>query len=221
MGDGSDLVILVPVLRRPHRVAPVLESALTSVPSARVLFITDPSDSYEKQAIDAVGAEWLDVDGNYAKKINCGVAETTESLLLFGADDLKFHHGWLEAAKAKLTEGIGVVATEDRCNPRVSAGELATHPLVTREYCALGTIDDPDRVMHEDYPHEYVDREFSETARRRGAIAYAPEAVVEHLHPMVGKAPMDDLYKGQLMRMRAGRRIYARRRRLWWPPYPE
>ena len=49
----------------------------------------------------------------------------------------------------------------------------------------------------------------------RNAYAFAPDSVVEHLHPQVGKAPMDDLYAAQQTRMRAGYRIYRRRRHLW------
>ena len=35
--------------------------------------------------------------------------ETDEPLIFQGADDLRFYPGWLEAAKAKLAPGIGVV----------------------------------------------------------------------------------------------------------------
>lgn len=94
-------------------------------------------------------------------------------------------------------------------------GELATHPLVARWYTELGLIDEPRLVLNTAYPHEYVDREFSETAQCRGAFAYAEDAVVEHLHPMVDKAPMDDLYAKQWDRMYLGQRIYKRRIHLW------
>jgi glycosyltransferase involved in cell wall biosynthesis len=210
-----ELAILVPVLKRPHRVKPLLRSISKATPDARVLFICDTHDEPEIAAVQKAGAEFIELRGNYGQKINAGVRHTTEPLLFFGADDLEFHPGWFEKAKAKLGDGIGVVATEDLCNPRVARGELATHPLVTREYTKRGTVDNPDLVLHEGYLHEYVDREFSETARARKAFAYAPDAVVEHLHPLVGKAPSDKLYEGARNRMRQGRRLYARRRRKW------
>jgi glycosyltransferase involved in cell wall biosynthesis len=212
----SQLVILIPVLKRPHRVRPVLDSIAENTPGRlRVLFIPDPDDEPEITALTKASAEFIEIRGNYGKKINAGVRHTTEPLLFFGADDLEFHPGWLEAAKAQLTEGIGVVATNDLCNPRVMRGELATHPLVTREYCKLGKIDDPDFVLHEQYQHEYVDREFSETAQHRGAFAYAAGSIVEHLHPMVGKAPTDELYDRLWDRMYQGRRVYNRRMHKW------
>lgn len=234
MGDDRrELTILVPVLDRPHRIRPLLESIEETTPGAHVVFIDDAGDEIEAETLKKTLEDYkpgpffgvgrfgslrvtaMITSGNYAAKINSAVRYTTEPLLLFAADDLKFHPGWFEAAKAKLTEGIGVVATEDLCNGRVAQGLLATHPLVTRDYCARGTVDDPGKVLHEGYRHEYVDREFSETAIFRGAFAYAPDAIVEHLHPMVGKAPMDRLYHGQLRRMRQGRRVYGRRRHMW------
>ncbi len=217
----TELAILIPVLMRPWRVEPVLQSIFAATPGKpRVVFITDPEDWDMRKRVEAAcavftGVEELVVDGSYAKKINQGIEVTKERLLFFGADDLEFHKDWLKAAKAKLTEGIGVVATNDMCNPRVEAGELATHPLVTRAYTKLGTIDDSEVVLHEGYKHEYVDREFSETAQYRDAFAYAPDSVVEHLHPMVGKAPNDELYDAIWDRMYRGRRVYMGRCSKW------
>jgi glycosyltransferase involved in cell wall biosynthesis len=211
-----ELSILVPVLRRPHRVKPVMESIRKATPDAQVFFLCDPDDEEEIEAVlSHPEADFLAPGGRYSAKINLGVTLTEAPLLFFGADDLEFHEGWFEAAKEKLTKGIGVVATNDLCNARVMRGELATHPLVTREYTKLGTIDDPTKVLHEGYEHEYVDREFSETAQHRNAFAYAEDAIVEHLHPLVGKAPNDELYDRIWDRMWSGRRVYARRMNKW------
>lgn len=219
----TELAVLIPVLARPHRVEPTLRSIFKNTKDARVVFITDPDDDEERRVIQTVQevfgkVEELVCEGkqrNYARKINLGVRETSEPLLFFGADDLEFHPRWLEEAKAKLKGGIGVVATNDLCNPRVGAGELATHPLVTRAYTKKGTIDNSEVVLHEGYQHEYVDREFSETAQYRNAFAYAPDSVVEHLHPLVGKAPNDHLYNEIWTRMYQGRRLYSRRCNKW------
>ena len=79
LGPSAGLVpkpILVPVLRRPHRVVPFLESA-RATSDARVLFLCSPNDIAEQQAIEDVGGAWLKcpfaVDrGDYARKINYG-----------------------------------------------------------------------------------------------------------------------------------------------------
>jgi hypothetical protein len=85
---SAELVILVPVLRRPHNVRPLPESIRATTPDARVLFIADPGDTEEHAAIAAKGAEMQIVKGNYAKKINRGIAATDEPLIFQGADDI-------------------------------------------------------------------------------------------------------------------------------------
>jgi glycosyltransferase involved in cell wall biosynthesis len=213
----KELVILVPVLKRPWRVEPLLESiAKVTGESYRVLFIPDPDDEPEREAIRQAGAEEMPISGNYARKINAGVEATGEPLIFLGADDLNFHPEWFWTAISFLKPRIGVVGTNDICNPRTAAGgDLSTHSLVTRIYTKMGTVDDPTKLLHESYPHEYADQEFIETARLRSAYVHASDCIVEHLHPMVKKAPMDDLYAQQEERMRAGSLIFLRRQRLW------
>lgn len=213
------VVVIVPMLGRAHRVTPLLQS-IRETSDARVVFVCSPDDTKVHDAIDAEGSERIEVDGpnpgDYARKINAGYRHTTEPLLFLGADDLLFHPGWLEASTAQLVDGIGVVGTNDLGSPRVCRGEHATHSLVTRTYAdQFGTIDEPGTVLHEGYPHEFVDDELVGTAKHRGAWAFAKDSHVEHLHPSWGKAPMDELYAQQKARMTIGRQIYARRRHLW------
>lgn len=218
--DGADLVILVPLLGRADRFPVMAASAAATAPAARVLYCATPGDSAVLDALNQVGAQrilvpWQPV-GDYARKINTGYACTTETLLFLAADDVVFHPGWVQAACAQLTPGIGVVGTNDLGSPRVMAGLHSTHSLVTRSYVdTYGTIDEPGKVLHEGYPHEYVDDEFVETARYRNAYAHAPDCRVEHYHANWGKAPVDSLYQAQRHRMVAGRPIYRARRPLW------
>ena len=212
------LVVLVPVLARPHRVAPLLASLERATPEPhRCLFLPTPGDNPELEALRLAGAQFQEYAGNYAAKINAGIEATDEPLIFTGADDLAFHAGWLEAALEVMDEtGAGVVGTQDRCNPRVIAGLHATHFLVAREYVERhGTIDEPGKLLHEGYAHEYVDDELIGTARARGQYAFAAEAVVEHLHPLVKKAPVDATYRLGRSRSGEGRALFRRRRRLW------
>lgn len=95
---GRDLVILVPALDRPHHVGPFLDSAEAATPGARVLFICDAGDDAQIDAVLSDKRAHLDIaSGNYAQKINRGVEITAEPLIFFGADDLRFRQGWLEA----------------------------------------------------------------------------------------------------------------------------
>jgi glycosyltransferase involved in cell wall biosynthesis len=217
----SDLVVLVPMLGRPHHVGPLLESLDATVPDARVLFLVTPGDDEVIAAIDAAGRERLAVKrnpiGDYARKINIGYRSASEQLIFTGASDLRFHDGWFEAAVAHLAPGIGVVGTNDRGNPLVIAGQHATHFLVTRRYAdEQGVIDWPRAIFCELYHHEFVDNELIGTAKYRGAYAMALDSLVEHRHPhWCPDVPSDPLYERQAYRMNQGRKIFTRRQHLW------
>lgn len=215
----SDLVILVPMLGRPQHVMPLLDTIEKATPGADVLFLCSPSDWGVMDQIRRAEKTYVEIQyhpvGDYARKINHGVRTTEQSLIFLGASDLAFHPGWFEQAVGQLAPGVGVVGTNDLGNARVMAGDHSTHSLVTRQYAALGTIDDPSRLLHEGYRHEYVDDEFIETARFRRAFQMSLTSVVEHLHPNWGKAPNDSIYNQQQQRMAYGRRLYTYRKRLW------
>jgi hypothetical protein len=219
--SDRDLVVLVPVLRRPHRAAPVSISAHRWTPGARVLFICTEGDDDMIQAARDTKDDVLVLPGprrpgDYARKINTGYRGTWEPLMFLGADDLEFHEGWFAAVTAELRPGVGVVGTNDLGSQRVMAGDHSTHSLVTREYAdEHGTADEHGAILHEGYDHEYVDDELVGTAKSRGAWAFAEYARVEHLHPDWGKAPVDDLYAAQRNRMRRSRALFERRRHLW------
>lgn len=220
----AGVVVIFPVLRRPHRVFPLLESLAKSVPpgeSYRPLFVCTRGDDDEIGKVLESGADHLIVDerarGDYAWKVNEAYRLTAEPFLFLGADDLFFHWGWLGKALDRMADpSVGVVGTNDLGNARVMRGEHSTHSLVRRSYCdEFGTIDERRKVLHEGYPHEYVDDEFIGTAKHRGAYAHAGDSLVEHLHPNWGKGETDALYEQQHPRMRLGRKVYWRRNHLW------
>lgn len=217
----ADVVVLVPMLGRAHRVDPLLESLHATTDRARVLFVCHRGDDAVVRAVDAAGADKMVVTrapiGDYARKVNAAYRATTEPLLFLGASDLTFLPGWLDEALAVLTDGIGVVGTNDLGSPRVMAGDHSTHSLVTRDYVdRYGTIDGPGQVLCEAYPHEFVDDELIGTAKWREAFAMALNAKVRHDHPnWYADIPLDEAYRGQRHRMAIGRRIFNRRRHRW------
>jgi glycosyltransferase involved in cell wall biosynthesis len=219
----ADVVVIVPVLRRPHRVGPLLDSitAATDDGAWRMLFVASPEDEAEQQAVKAEGGDLLVIDqpnapGDWARKINAGYRATTEPLMLLGGDDMDFHPGWLEAAKAAMCQTTGVVGTNDLHNGRVIAGDHSTHPIVARWYVdRYGTADEAGKVVHEGYAHNWPDTELVETAKRRGAWAFARDSVVEHFHPLWGNAEMDEVYVLGRSRFDDDRRLFQQRRTLW------
>lgn len=211
----TDLSILVPVLNRPHRVRPVIESAAAATPGAEVLFIADPDDDVELEALEAEGANFIAPGGNYASKINTAVRETDSPLLFFGADDLTFLPGWFEKAKRHLSNEIRVVGINDEVTKRSKLGHHATHFLVARDYALEPTIDDKRGPLFEGYGHQYVDDEFVGTARRRKVITFATEARVHHSHYFNGTGEMDATYEKGLLTKAVDRRLHKRRRLMW------
>ena len=214
---GHDLTILVPVLNRPHRVKPLLKSALAATPKAEVLFLADPDDQPEIEALEQAGADFITYDHGYAGKINHGVRKTERPLIFTAADDLHFHPGWFEIANAQITDQVRVVGTNDLCSDRVRAGNHATHLLMTRDYALRPTADGKRGPFCEHYHHWYCDDELVETAVSRNAITFAITSLVEHYHPMVGKAETDSTYIKGASRRREDRRLFMRRRKLWTP----
>lgn len=230
-----ELVVLVPVLGRPQNVAPLLDSLGEATPiEHKVLFLLSPNDTataevlwsetyrVEGQVLAWSDVPWMPGPGDFARKINRGYLFTKEPFIFTGADDLKFHPGWFEAARAWMDQpNVGVVGTNDLGNPKVVRGYHSTHSLVRREYAdKMGTIDGPGAILAECYPHEFVDNELVETARARHAYVQAKDSIVEHLHPRWGKAPTDALYEAEPARLAESRRIFWERKRLWERPQP-
>jgi hypothetical protein len=213
------LAVLVPVLNRPHRVQPLVEGFRRTTPMPhRVLFIADAGDEAEIRAVqECAGADLLVVRAGtpYARKINAGVQATTEPLIFTGADDLEPHPGWLTNALGRMGGDVQVVGVNDLGTARVREGRHATSFLVERGYVARGTIDEPGVLMHPGYRHNYPDDELAETATSRGAIAFAQDAIVEHLHPHFGNAPDDATYRLGRESFKADGRLFRSRRSLW------
>ena len=226
----TDLSILIPVLKRPANAAPQVHNILeaTSVDDCdfEIMFIVSAGDQAEIDAVRALDNSYSMVRqlrlppqnvGDYAKKINLAFANTDSTWLLTGADDLNFHEGWWGAILSAYTAtGRRVIGTQDLGNKRVLRGDHSTHSVVHRSYVEeFGTIDEDDKMLHEGYPHEFVDDEFIETAKSRDEFVFAGKAVIEHLHPLWGKAESDPLYRDHRRRMVLGRRLYEKRKRKW------
>lgn len=220
----TSLAALIPVLNRPHRVAPLLESFDESVAVERAegwdieaVFVCSFGDMAETEAVRACGIEPLFSDANYSGKINYAVTQRHWSdWYLTGADDLKFHPGWLRAAiNRHIKTGALVIGTNDLHNPSVIRGLYATHLLVHRDYMLRGTIDEPGKILHEGYRHNCCDTELVETAKVRGQFAFARDSHVEHLHPIFKGAPDDATYRLGREHHRADKLLLAERRKLW------
>lgn len=206
----ADIVVIVPILGRAHHAAPFMESFRANTPENRAVVLAvaslrDPvSDEVFLATKDAwryTGAEVLlaaTVGRSFAQKVNHAYHNTEEPWLLLVGSDVRFHPGWLTSAliTAEMTDAK-LIATNDLGNPRVMAGEHATHPLINREWIDShgASWDGPGVVCHEGYAHQFVDNEWTAVARQAGVFAYSPLSILEHLHPVWQKSEDDDVYR--------------------------
>lgn len=215
------IAVLVPVLARPGNVAPLVRSFAENTPidHARLYFVAQHSDKAEIDAIRDSGHEPIfvgDSDRSWARKINRGYENTTEPWILLGADDLRFHKGWTSAIADLLIAHAGVIGTNDLGNESTIHGKHSTHPLVRRSYARImGTVDMRNRVVHEEYDHNYPDTELVRTARKRKLYIHRGGCIVEHLHPLWGKSKQDATYARGQEFYEQDRRLFERRRKIF------
>lgn len=194
--------VLVPVLDRPGNVAPLVESFnATQKGVASLWFIVDKDDRDEIEAVKAAGGEYLysDRGGSFAQKVNSGFEQTEAPWVFICGDDVRFHAGWIDEAR-RLSGTFDVIGTNDSDNPevgnpRVKAGAHADHFFVRRSYVAEHGASLDGLVAHEGYRHFYTDVEIVELAKARGVFTPCLESVVEHMHPDLGKAEVDETYQ--------------------------
>ena len=218
--------ILVPVLGRPARAQPLVDSIRSSSAAEHeIVFLCSPADGEQYHACHMTGEHtmlcaWKAGRGDYAKKINRGFRETSNEFILMAADDLRFHPGW-DTALLRVAEATGAAVTgsDDLGNPQVSRKQaFSTHPLIRRSYIEKegGTGEGkPGVVLHEGYDHNFVDRELWDVAASRGKTAFAFAAKIEHLHPHWRKGAMDPVYEKGLKHFHDDQRLYWSRHELW------
>lgn len=194
------IAVLVPVLRRPASAQPLADSLYAASPDVRLIFVVSATDQDQFAACKATGAdiiesEWVPGPGDFARKINKGLRETTEPFLFQAADDVEFTAGWDdEVLRVAEDTGAGVVGTNDDANPLVKAGKHATHSLIRRTYAddPGASFDGPGTVFSERYGHQYVDNELYGLAVSRGQWAFAVKSVVRHRHPIFDRSVKRD-----------------------------
>lgn len=225
MPDERAVAVLVPVLERPDNVAPLVESFNRAnrclncegsgdvyghecsvcdgggTEGAVLYFVVDPDalDGEELAEIRRCGAKYLvsDRGSTFAQKINSGFEQTLEPWVFLCGDDVRFHEGWLEAAR-KLSDRFDVIGTNDhpegKGNPRVASGQHADHFFVRRSYVDTYGGNLGPGVLSEVYRHFFCDVETIELAKARKVWTPCLDSLVEHMHPDLGKSEVDDVY---------------------------
>jgi hypothetical protein len=207
--------VIVPVLDRPQNAEPFMASLRASTGLADVYAVIGPDDTVSLDAWQAQGAKVLEASGeSFAVKVNEAFRATTEPFVFVTGDDVRFYPGWLDHAQhvAELHQAH-VIGTNDLGNPRVVSGDHGTYLLIRRSYVDEqgASWDGLGAVCHEGYGHWYVDDEIVTAAKQRGVWASALGSVVEHLHPLWGKAEDDDTYRKGQASQAADYRLFRKR----------
>lgn len=195
----DEVAVIVPVLDRPQNAAPFMRTLRASTGLATAYAIASEDDTATADAWATAGAQVIvGPERTFAEKINVGYRATGHPWLFITGDDVAFRPGWLDHAQhVAAAFGADVIGTNDLGNPRVTAGEHATHLLIRRSYVDEhgASWDGPGVVGHEGYRHWFVDDEIVTCAKQRGVWAMALGSIVEHLHPVWGKAADDNTYR--------------------------
>jgi hypothetical protein len=191
------VTVIVPVLGRPQNAEPFMRSLTASTGLAFVVAMC--SDAKDAAAWVHCGTVAPVIDQvSFPAKVNAAVRYADAEWIFLCGDDVIFRPGWLDQAQhtARLT-GAQVVGVNDMGNPRIMAGEFATHFLIRRQYIEErgASWDGPGVVCHEGYRHCFVDNEIVTVAKQRGVFAVSRASVVEHMHPEYGKAETDEIYR--------------------------
>lgn len=180
--------VLFPTTGRPQRAAACLKQLHETAKDIEVVAAVD-ADPETCQAIGPY-VQTLIYSPTYrgcSAAWNDCLREAAGDPVVFSADDLIWHPGWLEAALGKLAEfpgGWGMVGFNDGH----WGEELATHYLMSRRFITevLGG-----RIAWEFYRHSFNDLEVNERAKEAGRYLWAEDSHVYHQHWLYGDRDRD------------------------------
>lgn len=192
-----DLVIVVPSRGRPEAVAELAkECARTCTADTVLLVVVDTDDPTLPQYTAPVGTTvfftWAPPDSGHVGAINWGAARALEDFQPFAVAKLDDDHrprskSWDSGLLATLRDmGTGIAYSNDL----LQGQNLPTAPVITADIVrTLGYMAPPT------LRHLYCDNFWRDLGEQAECLRYLPGVVVEHMHPLAGKASMDDGYR--------------------------
>jgi len=193
---ASDLLVVLPTRGRPESVRRFLAGfEVTATLPADLAVVADEDDQPTLDALAGLRTwDWLDVQviprACTSAKVNHAAmpgALTHRAVMFLGDDNVFVTEGWDRAVMDALDGmGGGMVYVNDlgereniiACNWAVSSAAIL----------ALGYLDYPG------CSHYCVDNVLWEIFGALDRRRYLPDVIIEHRHPLFGKAPEDALY---------------------------
>lgn len=191
------LAIYCPTYRRPWALQAVADNlAATTATDYTLYFGLETGDTEGIAAAKATGATVVINSGSpgYADTIQSIYEVAPEPLILHANDDFEFLPGWDVVPVAMFdSDWVQVVGVkQNEADQSMSAVCLFRRKYIEER---SGVVDMPGRVFYP-YNHNYVDTEFTLTARSRGVWAACDKPCINHQHPILtGTGEKDETYK--------------------------
>lgn len=195
----GELAVITPTRGRPDRFAELLDAIRTTAAGDVVVMSCvdedDPTrDEYDRTSPPApdnlrlYGPRRSLAGWTNAAALNLAGNGHARYLASLGDDHRPRTRGWdrllIEAIEAMGGSGFAYG------NDLFQGAAMPTAWVVSADVVrALGWM------MLPGCEHMYVDAAVLELGRAAGRIAYRPDVVIEHVHPLAGKAPVDESYR--------------------------
>lgn len=194
----NDLTMIVPSRGRPQNIKRLVKAmAETITINTKLLVVIDIDDPVAAEYIKVLEAaqEWPWVSlyvQSAANKLNpilnyCAkqYAPFTDFIGFMGDDHLPRTVGW----DSRLTGVLGTQPGVAYGNDKFQGAALPTAVVMTSKIVdTLGYMAPPP------LQHMYLDNFWKQLGTDLDCLIYLSEVVIEHMHPVAGKAPVDDGY---------------------------
>lgn len=182
-----------------------------------LILSTDNGDMYNHTSLEEA-YPWVSL--NHIVNDNTSVVEATNhaakeakgDILIYLSDDFKCPDNWGNLI-LKEFEGVTepMLLKVDDCLQKFDVPVL-TIPIMNRAlYERLGYF------WHPEYKSMFVDEDLYWTARKLGALKFAPHLKFEHQHVSVGKAEDDETYRNSAKNWDQGKAVFAKRKAMRFP----
>jgi hypothetical protein len=191
----TDLVVIVPSRGRPGAAVELAAAFAETESTSRLVFAVDDDDPTRSRylaALDAYPATTVHFclpllpPSTMVKALNSAAglyANEAYALGFMGDDHRPRTQGWDRLYVEALRElGTGIVYGNDLLQGERIPTQVAMTADIVR---AVGHMAPPTLT------HLYVDNYWKDLGERAGCLRYLPDVVVEHMHPIAGKAAWD------------------------------
>jgi hypothetical protein len=201
----TDLLVIVPTRSRPEAVGRVVaawEETGAFADGGELLFVVDYDDSRFADYLATLSStargpgvhfrsipRWLPLVPklNETARIHAHLSPDVFALGFAGDDHLPRTSGWVKRYVEHLrSAGTGIVY----CDDGYQGENIPTQWAMTADI--VRTLD---RMVPAPVEHLYCDNAVQDLGREAGCLTYLPDVLIEHMHPVAGKADSDEQYQ--------------------------